>query len=85
MAARSASAAAFGRAIREIRVDRGLSQEEVGLRSEVARAYYGKVERGQASPTFETIVKVASGLEVPAADIVARAERLLEDPQRSGR
>lgn len=75
--ARSAAAAAFGRAVREMRDERGLSQEELGLRSGVARGFYGKLERGEASPTFDTIVRVADALEAPAADVVARAERHL--------
>jgi transcriptional regulator with XRE-family HTH domain len=75
---KTASAVAFGRAIRELRVERGLSQEELGMRSGVSRAYFGKVERGDANPTFETIVKVSGGLQVPAAELVALAQRYLE-------
>ncbi len=72
---------AFGRAIRMMRVERGISQEELGLRAGLSRAFFGKVERGDASPTFETIVKVSAGLQVPAADIVRLAERYLHEPQ----
>lgn len=77
MPARSASAVAFGRAVRELRVERGISQEELGLRSGLSRGFFGKVERGDANPTFETIIKVSAGLELPAADVVARAQRFL--------
>lgn len=74
MSERSASAAAFGRALKEIRVVRGLSQEEAGLRSGVGRRFFGEVERGEANPTFATILKVSRGLEVSAAELVRRAE-----------
>ena len=48
------------------------------MRSGVSRAYFGKVERGDANPTFETIVKVSGGLQVPAAELVALAQHYLE-------
>ena len=69
---------AFGRAIRVMRAERGISQEELGLRAGLSRGFFGKVERGDANPTFETIVKVAAGLEVPAADVVSLAESYLD-------
>lgn len=81
--AKTASAVAFGRAIHAMRVERGLSQEELGLRSGLSRGYFGKVERGDANPTFETILKVATGLQVPAADLVSRAQRYLDGPGQS--
>jgi transcriptional regulator with XRE-family HTH domain len=77
VSARSASATAFGPAIKEVRLARGLSQEEAGLRSGVARGFFGKLERGEANPTFATIVKVAGGLGVTAAELVSDAERRL--------
>ncbi len=82
MAGRSASAVAIGRAVRTMRVERGLSQEEVGLRSGLSRGFFGRVERGDANPTFETLLKVAGALEVQAADVVALAETYLDGPSR---
>jgi transcriptional regulator with XRE-family HTH domain len=71
---RTASAGAFGRVMKEVRVARGLSQEEAGLRADVGRRFYGELERGEANPTFATILKVSRGLEIAAAELVARAE-----------
>ncbi len=75
---------AFGRALGELRVKRGISQEEASLRSDVSRGFYGKVERGDASPTFETIVKVARGLDLAAAEVVSLAESYLPPDERLG-
>jgi transcriptional regulator with XRE-family HTH domain len=83
MSARSDSAVVFGRTIKRFRVERGLSQEEAGLRCGVARGFFGKLERGEANPTFATILKVSSGLEVSAAELVAVAERQLGHGQGS--
>ncbi len=75
MPAKNASVAALGRAVRTIRIERGLSQEEAGSRAGIGRSFYGRVERGEASPTYETILKLADGFEIGAAEIVALAER----------
>lgn len=79
MSDRSASAAAFGRALKEMRALRGLSQEAAGLRSNVGRRFFGELERGEANPTFATILKLARGFEISAAELVRRAEAHVED------
>ena len=75
MPAKNASVAALGRAVRTIRVERGISQEEAGHRTGIGRSFYGRVERGEVSPTYETILKLSAGLEVGPAEIIALAER----------
>ncbi len=80
---RSASAVAFGRALRDVRKARGLSQEEAGLRSGVGRRFFGELERGEANPTFATILKISQGLEITAAELIRRAETHL-DRTRAG-
>jgi len=37
----------FGRAVKELRVRRGFSQEGLGFRSELHRNYVGAIERGE--------------------------------------
>lgn len=65
---------ALGRAIRELRLDHGLSQE--GLAAEVGmhRNAIGYVERAETSLTFSNLVKIAAVLDVNASELVARAE-----------
>ena len=77
MAARSKATAALGEAIRELREGEKLGQERAALQSGVDRAYFSAVERGQHSPGFETLLKISSGIGVPAAKIVERAEQKL--------
>ncbi len=76
MAARSADLVALGRALHHLRVDRGLSQERLALEAGLNRRFVGAVERGEQSPTYETLLKLADGLETDAVEIVAAAERL---------
>ena len=79
MSAKSASGAAFGRAVHTLRLQRGLSQEQVGLRSGLGRSFFGRIERGEVNPTFGTIVKVSTGLDVRAGEVVDLAQRYLGD------
>jgi transcriptional regulator with XRE-family HTH domain len=69
---------AFGEALRELREERGLSQEAAALKCMVDRAYFGKVERGEKSPTLGTIWKIADGFETQPSELLVRAERLLD-------
>lgn len=79
MAARNASLAALGRAVQAFRVERGISQEELGFRSGMDRTFVGGIERGERNPTYETLVKLSGGLEVAPQDIVSRAQELRDE------
>ena len=63
---------ALGRAVRELRVVRGLSQEELGYRSRTHRNYIGVVERGESNPTFESILRLLYGLDVSLDELEPR-------------
>jgi transcriptional regulator with XRE-family HTH domain len=79
VAARNASLAALGRAVQAFRVERGISQEELGFRSGMDRTFVGGIERGERNPTYETLVKLSGGLEVAPQDIVSRAQELRDE------
>jgi transcriptional regulator with XRE-family HTH domain len=68
--------AAFGAALRELRAERGLSQEALALEAGLNRGYYSGVERGKRNISLTNIEKLASALDLPPAAIFARAERL---------
>jgi transcriptional regulator with XRE-family HTH domain len=67
---------AFGEALRQLREERGLSQEAAALACGIDRSYYGKIERGMKSPTLGTVWKIADALEVQASGLLAQTERL---------
>ena len=68
---------AFGLAAREIRKERGLSQEQAALNGKIDRAYYGHIERATKNATLPTIWKMAAALGVPPSALFTRAERIL--------
>lgn len=73
---------AFGQAAREIRKERGLSQEQAALNGGIDRAYYGHIERATKNATLPTVWKMADALGVPPSAIFARAEKLLMEPRQ---
>jgi transcriptional regulator with XRE-family HTH domain len=70
---KSPATAAFGAALRSLRVERGYSQESFAAHAGIDRSYYGAIERGEFNVSLETIVKLAGALEVPAAEVARRA------------
>jgi transcriptional regulator with XRE-family HTH domain len=70
---------ALGRAVRETRARRGLSQEALGFRAGLHRNYVGAVERGEINPTLRTLLSFAAGLDVPMTELVGLYERQLAD------
>lgn len=50
--------------IRVQRVKRGISQEELADLSGIARSTMGVVERGEQSPSLQTIAKIATALKI---------------------
>lgn len=67
--------AAFNRIIREQRLARGLSQEALSELAEVDRTYVGLLERGKRSAGLDVAKRLAIGLEVPLAELIAAAEK----------
>ncbi len=69
---------AFGRALREIRKERGLSQEQLGFESGYHRTYISFLERGKKNSTLATIFDLAETLKVPAWELVRKVEAQLK-------
>lgn len=64
----------FGRVLRELRQQRGLSQEALAHESGAHRTYISFLERGQKSPTLRTIFAIAAVLEIRPSDLVRLVE-----------
>jgi len=66
---------AFGRRIRELRLDRELSQEELAERAGLHWTYVSGVERGQRAPSLDVVGRFANGLGVTLAELFGPLKR----------
>ncbi|HEX3239019.1 MAG TPA: helix-turn-helix transcriptional regulator [Solirubrobacterales bacterium] len=64
----------LGRAIRKIRTDVEISQETLGLRSEIHPTWISHIESGRINPTWGNVRRIAAGLCVPLPELAALAE-----------
>jgi transcriptional regulator with XRE-family HTH domain len=56
---------AFGAQVRHHRRARDLTQEDLAQRVEVSIETIGKIERGVAAPSFDTVERIAAALDLP--------------------
>ena len=81
MAQRSQAHVALGRAVRDLRVRSGISQEELAHRGGMHRTYLGGIERGERNPSYANLRRLAGALGVRPSELLARAEGA-EHPDR---
>ena len=65
----------FGRRVRELRIERGLSQERLAELSHLHRNYIGGIERGERNISLQNICRLAKALDVGADALVAGLEQ----------
>ena len=69
--------AVFGQVLREQRISRELSQEELALAADVDRTFVSQMERGIRQPTITTLIKLAGALGIQPSTLIVRMEKLL--------
>jgi transcriptional regulator with XRE-family HTH domain len=65
---------ALGRAIRELRTERGASQAALAEKAGLTVAALSRIERGHTNPTWGTVVGLAAALGTTVADLAALSE-----------
>ena len=66
---------AFGKAIRQARVIRGLSQEKLAEFSDLNRTYIGDIERGKRNVSLVNMQKIATALGLKLSDLILSYEK----------
>lgn len=60
----------FGKRLRELRLERGLSQEKLGELAGLDRTYISSAEAGRRNVSLKTIYKLAEALGVEASELL---------------
>lgn len=66
----------IGAAIRKIRLERGLTLEQVALEADTYAGNLSKVERGQHPPSLDLLHKIAQALSIRMSELYAIAESI---------
>jgi transcriptional regulator with XRE-family HTH domain len=66
---------AFGRAVRDLRQDRGMTQAELAARLSLGRTSITNLEKGHQSPPVSMLPEIASALGVDPLSLIAIAVR----------
>ena len=61
----------FGQRIRQLRQERGWSQEEYGERCNLDRTYISGIERGVRNPSLEVLESLAKGFEMSLSELMS--------------
>lgn len=60
----------FGKNLREVREQMGLSQEEVAKISQISITHYAGIERGEENPTFSVIESICKTLKIKSSQVL---------------
>ncbi len=62
--------AVFGQRLRELRAERGISQDQLARRTGIHPTAIGRFERGAREPRLRSILRLARGLGVPPGTLL---------------
>ena len=67
-----------GQVIGRLRVQQGLSQEELAKKAGIARSHLAMIENGKKSASVETLWKIAEAFEIRLSILISKAEKEFE-------
>lgn len=70
----------IGNRIRIHRQRKHLSQEKLAEYSDLHHTYIGQLERGEKTPSIDTLYKIAKGLEIPLCTLLEGLETVVDAP-----
>ena len=73
---RSPEHAALGEAVRQLRVEAKMSQEELAEAAGTDLTQVGGIERGVRNPSYTTLLRLAGALRTEVGELTALADRL---------
>lgn len=70
---------AVGKAIRDLRKEKGISQDVLSGFAGIARTHLTMIENGTKQANFETLWKIALAIDIRPSELVARIEEEIEN------
>ena len=70
---------AVGKAIRDLRKEKGISQDVLSGFAGIVRTHLTMIENGTKQANFETLWKIALALDIRPSELVARIEEEIEN------
>jgi transcriptional regulator with XRE-family HTH domain len=67
---------ALGKAIRQLREERGMTQEALAQEASVTVGHMSMIERGHSNPTWATVKRIADACNTSVVELAAAVERL---------
>ena len=64
----------FGQVVREVRIEVGISQEELADRAQLHRTYVSLLERGKRNPSLNVVQALATALGTTMTRLVSEIE-----------
>ena len=65
----------FGKTLKEVRNEKGLSQEKLAEKSHLDRTYISLLERGLRQPSLSTIFSISSALGIFPSELIKLTEK----------
>lgn len=65
----------LGQALRRLREQRELTQEQVSHAADLTLGAYGRIERSEVAPAWPTVRAIARGLGVPMQELGKEVDR----------
>ena len=73
---------AFGLVLRQLRTNKGLTQEALALEAGTERSHISALERAEKGPSLGTILRLAQALDVSAGEVVSMVEEVVGQKKR---
>lgn len=72
----------FGEVMRELRLQQGLTQDQLAELASTERSHISALERAEKGPALGTIFSLADGLNIPAGELIGLVEQRLKNSRR---
>ena len=65
----------FGLVVRDLRIQKGVSQERLALDADIDRTYVGHIEKGARNVSIEIAEKLAIYFQIPISELFRMVEK----------